>query len=87
MTKECKVILNNDVVTVVKFDEKEVQLPSVHRNADTLFVKHENGLYSIVDKMEDKFKDRGIQIPKKQRTNKKTASVSYDDVDYVVDNE
>lgn len=53
MTKECRVILNNDAVTVVKFDNKEIQFPSIHKKVNTVFVKVDNGTYSIVDKMEN----------------------------------
>lgn len=53
MTKACKVILNNDAVTVVKFGTKEIQFPSIHKDTDSVFVKADNGMYSIVDKMEN----------------------------------
>lgn len=67
MTKECKVLLNNDAVTVVEFDSIKVQMPSIHKNAETIFVKFEDGKYSVVDSLsntEDK--------PKKKATKKKT---------------
>jgi hypothetical protein len=50
MTKECKVTLNNEAVTVVQFDGIEVQFPSIRKNDKTVFVKYEDGNYSIVDK-------------------------------------
>lgn len=75
MTKECKVILNNDAVTVVKFDGNEIQFPSIHRNAKSVFVKFDNGSYSIVDKMDNELKDNGNQVQKKPRTYKKTTNV------------
>lgn len=54
MVKECPVIVNNDAVTVVKFDGKEVQFSSINeRDAKTLKVKLENGKYYIVDKHEE----------------------------------
>ena len=52
MTKECPVILNNSATTVVKYGEVMVQFPSIHRDATTVFVKNDNGAYSIVDSME-----------------------------------
>ena len=78
MTKECEVILNNDAVTVVKFDGKEIQFPSIHKNAKTVFVKVDNGTYSIVGKMENESKDSGVQNQKKPRTYKKTTNVEHE---------
>lgn len=52
MVKECSVILNNSAVTVIRYDETEVQLPSIHRKADKVFVKYENGRYTVVEKSE-----------------------------------
>ena len=49
MIKECSVVLNNEVVTVARFDDKDIQFPSIHRNAHTVFVNYEDGKYSIVD--------------------------------------
>ena len=78
MTKECEVILNNDAVTVVKFDGKEIQFPSIHKNAKTVFVKVDNGSYSIVNKIDNESKDSGTQVQtqKKPRTYKKTTNVT-----------
>lgn len=53
MTKECNVIINNDAVTVILFDDIEVQFPSIHAKAKKVFVKYEDGKYSIVDKLSD----------------------------------
>lgn len=53
MTKECKVILNNSAVTVVKFGEIEVQLPPIQRDAKNVFVKFENDRYAVVDKLDE----------------------------------
>lgn len=53
MTKECTVLLNNSAVTVVKFGEVEVQLPSIQRDAKKVFVKFENDRYAVVDKLDE----------------------------------
>ena len=53
MTKECTVLLNNSAVTVVKFGEVEVQLPSIRRDAKKVFVKFENDRYAVVDKLDE----------------------------------
>ena len=46
MTKECKVIMSNDLVTVVKYGESEIQLPYSSITNKTVNVKYET--YSIV---------------------------------------
>ena len=48
MIKECPVILNNSSVSVVKFDNTEIQFPPVGKNTKSVKVKYENGKYSIV---------------------------------------
>ena len=53
MTKECTVLLNNSAVTVVKFGDVEVQLPSIQRDAKKVFVKFENDRYAVVDKLDE----------------------------------
>lgn len=70
MVKECLVILNNDAVTVVKYDDKNIQFPSIHKDAKKVFVNYENGKYSIVD---EKYKAGSVEKPKKKNnTFKKT---------------
>lgn len=49
MLKRCKVLLNNDAVTVIDFDGKKVQLPAIKRKAIEVNVVFENGRYSVVD--------------------------------------
>lgn len=49
MLKTCKVILNNQYVTVVNFGGTEVQFPSIRRKANEVNVLFENGKYMIVD--------------------------------------
>ena len=53
MIKECPVILNNDVVTVVKFGDTEIQFSSIMKDVKTVKVKYENGKYSIVNHAEE----------------------------------
>lgn len=48
MIKECQVILNNESVSVVKFDNTEVQLPPIGKDVKTVKVECEDGRYSIV---------------------------------------
>ena len=49
MLEKCKVVLNNQYVTVIIFGGKEIQIPSIHRKADFVNVLFENGKYMIVD--------------------------------------
>ena len=53
MIKECKVILNNDAITVVRFDDTDVQFSSIAKDTKTVNVKYDNGKYSIVDHAEE----------------------------------
>lgn len=63
MTKECTVLLNNSAVTVVKFGDVEVQLPSIQRDAKKVFVKFENDRYAVVDKLDE----QEVQTKKKSK--------------------
>ena len=53
MIKECEVKSNNDYCTVVKYGDIYVQLPSIKRDTNTVFVKYENDRYIVVDKPEE----------------------------------
>lgn len=68
MTKQCPVILNNKAVTVVKFDDIEIQFPSIHKDAETVFVKFEDDKYTIVENIEEE----KVVISHKKRNQKKT---------------
>lgn len=68
MTKQCPVILNNKAVTVVKFDDIEIQFPSIHKDAETVFVKFEDDKYTIVENIEEE----KVVISHKKRNPKKT---------------
>lgn len=72
MVKECKVLINNDIVTVVKYDDNtSIQFPSIHTKEKTVFINYENGKYSIVDK-DFKPKNSKKQVSKKKSSEKKT---------------
>jgi len=57
MIKECQVILNNEAVSVVKFDDVEVQIPSVGKDTKTVCIKFDNGKYSVVDHTESEYEE------------------------------
>ena len=74
MIKECPVIMNNDAVTVVRFDGIDIQFPSVKREGvKTLNVKFENGIYSIVDSAE---KEADSHAEKTVKTTEQTKNKS-----------
>ena len=65
MVKDCKVIINNDAVTVFRFDSSCVQVPSIGRNAETVRVLYKDGKYTVVD-------DDYVEINVKEKKKKKT---------------
>lgn len=70
MIKECPVLLNNKFVTVILYDDKEVQIPSIRRKAKTVKVK-DDGHYTVVP---DNYSE-----PVKSRTRKKKTPVVPDE--------
>ena len=69
MIKECIVKLNNEAVTVVAYEDIDIQFPAIHKEAKTLFVNCENGKYEIVDK--DR-KPKNVTVEKKNNKKKTT---------------
>lgn len=69
MIKECKVILQNSELFVVNFDDKQIQFPYTLDVGKTVFVKYEDGKYSIVKKNEKKVSQKQpckkVEIPEK----------------------
>ena len=65
MVKECLVRINNEAVTVVRYEDTDIQFPSIHKDVNTVFVNHEGGKYFIVDK------DYKPSVVKKTPTQKK----------------
>lgn len=68
MIKECKVLLRNQYVMVVEFEGKGIQFPSDHSDFNKVFVKYENGKYSITDKLEE---SKPVKIKPISRNKKK----------------
>lgn len=73
MVQKCRVLLNNRAVTVIRFGETEVQLPSISRDAEYVNVQYADGRYTVVP---DDYKEEPIeekQVPvKKKKAEKKT---------------
>ena len=62
LIKECKVILHNDLVAVVLFDKKEIQVSNSELIGTTAYVKFENEKYTVVSKDEyEKFNKRNMR--------------------------
>lgn len=79
MTKECKVLMRNELVMVVDFDGKEIQMPSDHTDKDIVFVKYENDRFSIVDKLEKEKKPVKIKPVSRVKKQKKVTEVELAD--------
>lgn len=45
MIKKCKVILNNECVTVIDFEGIDVQLPAIGYKANQIKIKYQDGKY------------------------------------------
>lgn len=71
MVKECIVTLNNEKVTIVKYGNIDIQFPAIHKEAEKLLVKCENGKYTIV---ENDYKSKNAPIRKDDTKKKKTTS-------------
>ena len=79
MTKECKVLMRNELVMVVDFDGKEIQMPSDHKDTNIVFVKYENDRFSIVDKLEKEKKPVKIKPVSRVKKQKKVTEVELAD--------
>lgn len=80
MTKECKVLMRNEFVMVIDFDGKEIQMPSDHKDTNTVFVKFENDRYSITDKLEEKKIEKVKPVLRVKKQKKVTEVELADDV-------
>lgn len=74
MVKECLVLKTNDVVTVVKFGNTLVQIPSIHSDAKTVRINFKNGKYFVVDEnyKENIIDANYVERAKKNNSVKKT---------------
>ena len=70
--KDCRVLINNEAVTVIDYDGKKVQLPSIHREAKTVKVISQNGKYTVVDENYKETIKQEIPEFSKRKTIKKT---------------
>ena len=70
MIKKCKVLLNNDAVSVVEFDGKKIQIPPIGEDKKEVAVLLKDGKYKVVD---DNYTEATFTVKKEfQNTEKKT---------------
>lgn len=74
MIKQCNVILNNELVTVVRFGETNVQLPAIGKDAKSIYVCYENGKYFVVDESKALFGAEETAAKPRKRASKKTTA-------------
>lgn len=89
MVKRCRVLLNNRAVTVIKYDDIEVQLPSIGLETEFVNVKYDNGRYEIVpdevleepiDNIAPQKKKRGEKKTTKEETDTEAVTDTTDDI-------
>lgn len=71
MIKNCRVLINNEAVTVIDYDGVQVQIPSINREAQFVNVTFKNGHYTVVDDSYTEIEPVIDEKPKK-KANKKT---------------
>lgn len=77
MVKECKVLTNNIAITVIDYDGKQVQIPSIHREAATVKVIKEDNIYTVVadDYIEPKTNTKDVIGKTEKKTTKEKTTV------------
>lgn len=66
MVKQCKVLINNEAVTVINFDGREVQIPAIKRNVDSVNILFKNNQYIVVGDDYKEKKEEAVKEVKKQ---------------------
>ncbi len=85
MVKNCRVLINNEAVTVIEYDGVLVQIPAIHREARYVNVILQNGRYIVVD---DDYKEPVASVtekPKKKANKKTTIDESANETPNVAD--
>ena len=76
MLKECKVLLNNEAVTVIQYDNIVVQIPAIGRKADIVKIM-DDGSYTVVP--DDYCEPAQDAMPAKKTRKKKVPAVAPSD--------
>lgn len=88
MIKNCRVLMNNEAVTVIEYDGISIQIPAIHRDAKYVNVILQNGRHIVVD---DDYKEPVTEVaekPNKKATKKTTVDEFAKEVESTVeDNE
>ena len=80
MIRKCPVLLNNDHVTVVRFDDIDIQFPAMGAITEYVNVLFEDGKYTVVEDI------KGVdKIEKPQPKSKRKKTTKQENVDTVVD--
>lgn len=91
MVKKCRVLINNEAVTVFRYDGYEVQVPSIHKEANMVNVILKDGIYKIVDddyvESEVKAEKKYIRKEEPKKVKKTTKSVKEETFEEVSDEE
>ena len=67
MVSKCKVVINNDAVTVFEFNGSRVQVPAIHKDKDFINVKYEDGKFIIVDENYKEDLQKNVKSKKKKQ--------------------
>lgn len=78
MIKDCRVVINNEAVTVVRFEDIDIQFPSIHSNSKFVRVLYQEGKYKIVNPDYEENTSLATENGKSKRNNKKTAMEKID---------
>lgn len=65
MIRECKVLMRNNLLMVVDFEGKEVQMPSDNGNEENIYVELQDNKFTVVSK--EKY-DSSLRPIKKEKT-------------------
>ena len=86
MILECKVILNNESVTVIRYGNKNVQIPSIGRKTATVKVL-DDGRYTVVpdDYTEPEAfgKQPAPELPEKKHRARKKKTIEIEEVSFL----
>lgn len=83
MIRKCPVLLNNDHVTVVRFDDIDIQFPAMGAITEYVNVLFEDGKYTVVEDI--KVVDKIEEIEKPQPKSKRKKTTKQENVETVVD--
>lgn len=72
MITKCRVTLNNEAVTVVKYGDDYIQFPAIDKDAEYVFVEEKDEKYYIVDEPQETEETPSEKQEEKETTKKKS---------------